>query len=52
VKGKNPFDYWHATIKGQKVFFNQLYSTYDWMSDSGYDNLGTWIEKAARDANE
>lgn len=52
VKGKNPFDYWHTTIKGQKVFFNQLYSTYDWVTDSGYDNLGTWIEKAARDASE
>lgn len=49
VKGKNPFDYWHTTINGQEIYFNHLYSTYDWILDRGYDNLGTWVEKAARD---
>lgn len=27
--------------------FSELYSTYDWVNDKGYDNLGDWIEKAA-----
>ena len=52
VKGENPFDYWHVTKNGQKIYYSSLYSTYDWVNDCGYDNLGTWIEKAARDANE
>lgn len=52
IKGENPFNCWHTTIKGQKVFFNQLYSTYDWVTDDGYKNLRAWIEKAARDADE
>lgn len=51
IKGANPFDYWQATINGQKVYFNRLYSTYDWVSDRGYNNLGAWVEKVAKDAN-
>ena len=25
-----------------------LYKTYDWFADNGYENLGDWIEEAAR----
>ena len=51
TKGKNPFDFWYTTTEsGQKVYFNQLYSTYDWVLNDGYNNLGSWIEKAAEDA--
>jgi len=50
TKGANPFDYWQATIDGKKVYFNQLYKTYDWVSDDGYNNLGDWIEEAAKAA--
>ncbi len=50
TQGKNPFDYWYKTINGQKIYFNQLYSTYDWVLDYGYNNLGAWVEKAAKDA--
>lgn len=50
TQGQNPFDFWHKTISGKQVYFNQLYSTYDWVLDRGYDNLGTWVEKAAKDA--
>jgi hypothetical protein len=50
TKGENPFDYWYTTINGQKVYFNRLYSTYDWVNDRGYENLGSWVEKAAKDA--
>ncbi|TSC93727.1 MAG: hypothetical protein CEN87_778 [Parcubacteria group bacterium Licking1014_1] len=50
TKGKNPFDFWHKNRNGQQVYFNQIYSTYDWVLDRGYDNLGEWVEKAAKDA--
>ena len=30
--------------------FSTLFSSYEWKSDDGYNNLGKWIEKAARQA--
>lgn len=27
------------------------YSTYDWINDDGYKNLGTWVDNAYDDAN-
>ncbi|MDD5353240.1 MAG: TIR domain-containing protein [Candidatus Omnitrophica bacterium] len=38
-KGKNPFDNLKLT-----------YPVYDWVDDDGYDNMGDWIEKTAKDA--
>ena len=52
VRGPNPFEYWHTTVNGQKVFFSRLYSTYDWVDDDGFSNLAKWIEQAARDAGK
>lgn len=49
-KGKNPFDDWHITLKGQKKYFSSMYPVYDWVNDDGYNNMGDWIEKAAKDA--
>ncbi len=50
ARGKNPFDYWNATVNGQKIPFSQLYKTYDWVRDDGYNNLASWIEQAAKTA--
>jgi len=50
AKGVNPFDYWHTTINGRQVYFSSIYSTYDWVINDGYNNLGDWVEKAAKDA--
>ncbi len=50
TKGKNPFDFWHKKVNSQDLYFSQLYKTYDWVSDRGYDNLGIWVEEAARKA--
>jgi len=50
TRGSNPFDKWSITRNGRKVFFSELYSTYDWVSDNGYENFGKWVEKAAADA--
>lgn len=49
TKGSNPFDQWHITQNGEKIYFSDLYSTYDWVSDNGYENFGKWVEKAAAD---
>lgn len=46
VQGRNPLDF--VTKDGFKL--SQLYKTYDWVWDNGYENMASWIENAARDA--
>jgi MTH538 TIR-like domain (DUF1863) len=48
--GNNPFDFWSTTVNGQKTFFSDLYSTYDWVNDDGYSNFADWVKKAAKNA--
>ena len=50
TRGLNPFDSWNVQRDARTVYFSQLYKTYDWVNDSGYTNLGTWVEQAARAA--
>jgi hypothetical protein len=47
TKGANPFDSFSFTDKDDKVV---TYPTYDWVNNSGRDNLGDWIEAAAKKA--
>jgi hypothetical protein len=47
-KGKNPFDKWEFTKAGEVV----TYQVYDYVDDDGYNNMGDWIEKAAKDAGK
>jgi len=49
-KGKNPFDYWSVKQNGQNVPLSNLYRTYDWANDDGYNNFAKWIEAAAKAA--
>jgi hypothetical protein len=51
-KGKNPFDDWTTTRNGQKVLLSSIYPTYDWVNNSGYSNMGNWIEDAAEKAGK
>jgi hypothetical protein len=44
--GRNPLDHWQVRNKP----FTQIYRSYDWVRDDGYNNIGSWIERAARDA--
>lgn len=37
----------YRNLSGQ---LNSYFDTYDWNCDYGYDNFGTWVEKAAREA--
>jgi len=48
TQGKNPLTYWSANRNGKNVPFNQIYSTYDWVNDDGYQNMPSWIEAAAK----
>jgi len=50
VKGANPFDNWSVEHDGRKVPMSALYPTYNWVTDAGYANIGTWVEAAARAA--
>ncbi|PZO73556.1 MAG: TIR-like domain-containing protein [Mesorhizobium amorphae] len=44
--GRNPLDLWEV---GGRTF-KSMYQTYDWVRDDGYNNIGTWVERAARAA--
>jgi len=52
LKGNNPFDNFYIEKNGKKVYLSDLYPTYDWISNDGYDNLGSWVEKAAKAAGK
>ncbi len=49
-KGDNPFDNFYIEQDGKKVYLSEIYPTYDWLNDDGYNNFGDWVEKAARKA--
>jgi hypothetical protein len=51
VKGANPFDNLYITnTDGSKTYLSSLYPTYDWIDNNGYENIGKWVEEAARKA--
>ena len=45
--GGNPFDNFSITLNGQNVYLSQIYPTYDWVHDKGYNNFSKWVESAA-----
>lgn len=49
--GTNPFDNLYFDRNGRKVYLSEIYQTYDWVNDNGRENLGNWIEKAAKDVD-
>lgn len=49
-QGKNPLDYWSVERNGRKIEFSEIYKTYDWIRDDGYNNMTSWIEAAAKAA--
>lgn len=50
VVGANPFANWSIQQNGQKVLLSSLYPTYDWVNNNGRENIGSWIEAAAKKA--
>lgn len=51
-KGRNPFDDWYIEKDWRKIYFSSIYRTYDWVDNDGYNNMGKWIEQAAKDAGK
>ncbi len=49
-KGSNHFGPIGKDSKGNDVFFSSEYPCYDWVDDDGYNNMGKWIEAAAKKA--
>ncbi|RUV33142.1 TIR-like domain-containing protein [Mesorhizobium sp. M7A.F.Ca.MR.148.00.0.0] len=46
LQGRNPLENW--SVDGNP--FTHFYRTYDWVRDDGYNNIGNWVEVAARNA--
>jgi len=49
TKGKSPFDSWKFTNGNGDIV---TYPVYEWVADNGYENMGDWIEKAAKSAGK
>ena len=49
-KGDNPFGRFYIERNGRRVYFSEIYPTYDWVNDNGYNNFGDWIEQEAKRA--
>jgi hypothetical protein len=47
---QNPFVFSVPTQDGKRIRLSNLYPIYTWVLEDGYDNIGDWIEKAARKA--
>jgi len=53
TRGESPFlPLRHVGQDGRKVYFSELYRTYDYAWDSGFEKLDEWIESAARAAGQ
>jgi hypothetical protein len=50
TKGSNPFASHYVERDGKKVYFPEIYQTYDWVNDDGRNTIGDWIEAAAKKA--
>lgn len=51
-KGSNAFGEIGKDANGNTVYFSTDYPCYDWVTDDGYNNLGKWIEAAAKKAGK
>ncbi len=49
-KGSNAFGDLFANSSDSKKYFYERFDTYDWVENDGYNNLGKWIEDAAKKA--
>jgi len=48
--GVNPLSQFSITRDGKKMYLSEIYHTYDWKNDDGYNNIAGWIEEAAKAA--
>ncbi len=52
TKGSNAFGEIGKDKNGRSVYFSVDYLTYDWIDSDGYNNIGNWIEDAAKKAGK
>lgn len=52
TKGEATFGSIGKDANGDDVYFFQVANTYDWVTDDGRNNLGKWVEEAARKAGK
>ena len=50
TSGSNAFGEIGKDSNGQAVYFSVKYTTYDWVLQDVYNNLGKWVEDAAKQA--
>jgi hypothetical protein len=50
IRGSNVFGEIGKDAAGKPVYFSVSYPCYDWVSDNGRANMGSWIEAAAKKA--
>lgn len=48
TKGDNFFGPIFTSPNDDKKYFCERFNTYDWVEDNGYNNMGKWIEAAAK----
>ncbi len=51
-KGSSAFGPIFKSTNDDKQYFYERFSTYDWIDDDGYNNLGKWVEAAAKQAGK
>jgi hypothetical protein len=49
TKGSNMFGEIGRDAEGNPVYFSAKYKCYDWVDNDGYNNMGAWIEAAAKE---
>jgi hypothetical protein len=49
-KGEDILGNYYVEREGRRIYLSSIYSTYDWVENDGYNNLGDWVEEAARKA--
>lgn len=52
TQGNTDFGEIGKDANGRSVYFSKNYRCYDWVIDDGYNNIGNWIEAAARQAGK
>lgn len=50
IQGNNPLDLFYMG-EDEENFLSKIYPTYNWVHNDGYNNIGKWIEEAAKQAN-
>jgi hypothetical protein len=51
-KGNNTFGDIFTSSDVNKKYFYERFETYDWIDNDGYNNMGQWIETAAKKAGK